>query len=1214
MGLSSLVFGGLTLLQARNASDDGNGASSLSFRETLLQAFQAAVGRLQHRFLGVFAFMLDFDTRTLLSIGLSVVIILTLAHLTKPSDASFRSYLSDLSLHHHLRHLRDQQQLSHDHSANGFPSTSSREAGVNDHPEQSATWLNDAASPHVLTFANRICISLRTPIYRRRDCGLFVLVTVQHSASPCLRSSGATLRQAGGLKSPPHSTCPHCGAANASAHQKRHSWFIGAFGNWWHGVKEVPSLRLSMWQRPIKVGDAKEYGVLGMRSHDEDTRHRASIDSDHSNGQQKAAQEEDEEANVVSGSVAHVPKGLRRKKNTLRLRGVPGAGPNPTASARSSAIAAQRIHLGGAVSVEEGSTSKPVHVSAVSSQPAGESASSAIDTLDSLADEPSGQERTAIDAAVADLQQQLTSLKVATESTQQQLHTQLEELRARKREEDAMRSDLKGRMKTLDEGRRLSEAAKRDAEKRLRSAQTMRESLQKRSDAARTALSSFKERERSCVVRLEEARQKRSVRQTEIEQELEEKRVALKMAEKALSEAQLRATKLEERVAQEQSRVKTAEQTLSARMTARAQEAAFASSGVQAQHHAQSPQQQAHAGVTLPYAGAAHLDDPSGGFRSDVETGEYQNQDYYHSGELDGPYWMHPSDGDVYSSLQSMSRRASEDARNGTAPHHGVGDVAGPMFSHGRSFAPGEFESSIMGSPFLTQQPLPANDRSLLHATRQMRSLRDLSDEYQQGSRQTNLPPPSPFSTDLLPSNLFQSADDDTHPGVLAGRGSPTLEAALNRFGLASSDRSSLDDNQSEHGTVDEVLDGNLQPLSEHDSEGEQSAPLEPASQKSSRSWWGSKSRQQSKDRAITADVSGDESLASDNMAGDSNATDSSNIKRRSFGVFPRLSLNPLNPGARVFRSAARKQADTEALRGMQPSGFGSEGYLGPPGKASDWDTRLDRGSAGTIGSSNVGHSSQRTPFDAVLRAFETSHMPDEEEGRRSWSAFDQWSQRQGLSARHNLVDDHGTPPLGSSTPVIPSGLGQESFNGWPEDLFQPLGRSSSAGASIESSAASSRRGKTGAVVGSTDTSSIAPSSSGSVARERPNRSRFAFWSQNSKGSLNSTGSASEADTDGKESKSPDDRQAASTPTAIPAASHDLLDAGNSSNSPGKAIVGSLGAASTSSANSSTNGAANSSRSMLSNKRRSFRWPRRQNSSAGRSSASVSAASDHEEG
>lgn len=95
-------------------------------------------------------------------------------------------------------------------------------------------------SPHILTFANRISVSLRTPRYERRDFGIFCTVTVPRTT--LLRHS--------------------------STHRPTSTRYVGVFGKWWVSGLVNQSLReeKQKHERAMNGRSQEGWGVLKMKA------------------------------------------------------------------------------------------------------------------------------------------------------------------------------------------------------------------------------------------------------------------------------------------------------------------------------------------------------------------------------------------------------------------------------------------------------------------------------------------------------------------------------------------------------------------------------------------------------------------------------------------------------------------------------------------------------------------------------------------------------------------------------------------------------------------------------------------------------------------------------------------------------------------------------------------------------------------------------------
>lgn len=984
------------------------------------------------------------------------------------------------------------------------------------------------------------------------------------------------------------------------------------FGGWWHGAQDVLDLSTvtrHKEQQNLARRSACEWGVLDMQSLDEDDkRRRSSAKSDRLVGGSESPADDITVANLPQNKAA------RRKKHPQRTRPVP---PTSTlATARSTAVSQRKAsETGHPTNRSDGSTLQTA-IQSCSDQ----AKPSTAQTARTAASDPASATAqpdalVATEAANSELKSQLAHVKSTSEQTRQRLQAQLDELKSQKNEEDTARTELKSKTKVLDEGKRTTEAAKREAERKLKAAQGVREALQKRIDASNAALESFKERESGAQKHLEETLQNGSTRRQEIEKELESHKAATVQAEADLQTWTDKLEPLQQRVSQVQEELKAAEQSVKDKVAMRRQAAAAAATTSAAAGFAQM--NQANYGSYTPegyYAGPY----------ADASPQLYPGPGSHSSGRREDSWGPH--DGQAF--LQNpysrqfgpSHRRASESedssqmlSRDGEFQPFGAA-------STNRSFVT-PYDSQRHGAPqasgFHSTGPLDDGVSGALPAThtpRQPRSLVDLNGAYA-GSGNTGIPPPSPFSTDLLPSNLFQSADDETHQGdMLSRQPSDRYQAALGQLGLEST--SDVEATQSDRdATVDEVLAAGLHPLSEHESEDEQLADAgaaQAAAAKSSRSWWSTgRSRQQSKDKQAIAAAAADDSdagLAEDE--GDGSVGQQPDGKRRSFGLQRLFSGQAGQAGAKNQRSASsstsRKQSDIDGLRSTGMTGFRSNpGFaLSSPSSQGadrpvDWSTTSLGSGEDFYGSnrSDQTHGTRRgeqgSDYDRLKRAFEIANAPDEEEGRRSWSAFEQWNHSQ-----HRAFAPHAVSPLAGSAARL--GAGEEpanasstssaaasrhqptssggSFNQWPQDLFQPLDRSTSAGQSIHSSSG---------------VSSIPDQSIGSLSAtsspnqtQRPNKSRFAFWnSQNSKASLNSTGS--------KESSGEQSSSVASPGRSVlqgaSSAAQNIIDGGST-----KSTSASLGTSPNAGVlSSSLDSGSSQAPSSASKSRRSFRWTRR---------------------
>lgn len=100
--------------------------------------------------------------------------LISIAYLTNPTSASFRTHLTSLSFHTHLRRLSTPTTAPPNDSHTPHIATGSERR-----PKSTATIRSPG---HVLSFSNRISLSVLTPPYTLRSYGFFSTVLMSTSA------------------------------------------------------------------------------------------------------------------------------------------------------------------------------------------------------------------------------------------------------------------------------------------------------------------------------------------------------------------------------------------------------------------------------------------------------------------------------------------------------------------------------------------------------------------------------------------------------------------------------------------------------------------------------------------------------------------------------------------------------------------------------------------------------------------------------------------------------------------------------------------------------------------------------------------------------------------------------------------------------------------------------------------------------------------------
>lgn len=746
-----------------------------------------------------------------------------------------------------------------------------------------------------------------------------------------------------------------------------------------------------------------------------------------------------------------------------------------------------------------------------------EQASAALASLESS---------TSPNATLAEAQMQLESLRTASEASRKQLQAQLDELRGRKRDEDAARVDVKGKTKTLDESKRLAEASRREAERRLKVATSLRETIQARIDVKDQEVKELREKEREWQRKVEEGGQRKVEHLEQLGVDKAKTEREEMAVDKQLGELRAKLEMLEQRVMEEDANLEAARELAAERRTAAMSRPIPPFSS---QSH-QGPQMYpliSGPGEGPPGGDAFDRPDAS----ADLWTASAQQQEVPPGYKAYVPSQPH----------QSQPGHLSPDFDEDND------DTFDPTLRPGAGFSPFSFEANSAHLQAYTDHFNSANNHSNSNSnssglvppttTSHDDTLAPLVSPARtpQRSRLNSLAygsdvsatPISPFSSDLLPSNLFQNADDDDrHVGVMPGSRNERVEAALNRFGLDTSDTSDLEtgregedvesDDQVENDDVgDTTLQGKM-------TGGEEMVQRKNSASRGARSWWGGRSRTASKDRTANDEAALEEQQW---QAQD----DGSGSKRRSLSIFPKLSLNP---GAKAFSSSAKRKPDNNG-GAFAPSDLAAQG--------GGWNAGAGRGGG--------------PDFESMRRAFQTSGLAndddEEEQGRRSWSAFDSWQQsHQPASTRsrlgrgiygaageigkgrpsHLAAATNSNFDLRSSSESLPFQRGGTTGQGanqrqWLDEMFLPLNRSTSAGARSLGSHASSQGGGGAGTGGQASTSNSRPS-------------RFAFWSTNgaSNASNQSAASLQSSDAAGAASSTdPEAQQQGDVEEALPA-------------------------------------------------------------------------------
>jgi len=727
---------------------------------------------------------------------------------------------------------------------------------------------------------------------------------------------------------------------------------VGIFGKWWVGGIVRSSIEEKSKQGKASNGQASSsWGVAAMKSGD-------TIEEDENTQAEKIL---NRKKGTVSGGHSTKQQWNGQSSEPLQFQGVKPSGRRKKQAHKPRPA---QILPGGEASAADRRPSDEVGLTAGSTP-----APSAIDNTVFLQNQPIQPEQASLiattpstpvstsdsgggsAAAILEVQTQLDQVRLASETSRKQLQSQLEELRSRKRDEDAARLDVKGRMKTLDESKRQAEGTKREAERRLKAANGLREALENRIKAKLQEMSNWKAKESAHNLKVQESGEKKALRIEEIRNEILQKGQESDEAEEVIGQLKMKLERLQQRLLEEEANLEAARELAAERDAAVAAHRGYNSTLTSSPlYHNAYPllsgpsELPEHLSTDMQIANGIGSLGPSS-----LHSGwDASNQAYENHG---------PTSGSIQVPLTSNVMKGEADFDDTFDPTIATSSPRNNPSPSG--FAPFSFDQLAFQQGLLAQQ-----------------GVQTPTGLFGEGANV----PISPFTSDLLPSNLFQNADDDErHVGVLPGSRSERVEAALNRFGLDTSDTSDVEG--ALEGSADKEDDERASSF-----EGEPAESTNSNRKSTTRTWWGGRSRNASKDRTISNGgnvmTSIDDRLPVATASSDA-ILDSQpeGTKRRSLSIFPKLSLNP---GAKSFRGG-NKKVDVE-----------SSGNNAAMGIFSDFD---DDRAMQALWSSSTGQVPTRQDFESMKRAFQTNNLnasqEDEDQGRRSWSAFDTWQQQQ---------------------------------------------------------------------------------------------------------------------------------------------------------------------------------------------------------------------------
>ncbi|KAG8959499.1 hypothetical protein FRC00_001530, partial [Tulasnella sp. 408] len=421
-------------------------------------------------------------------------------YLSNPTEASFRTFVTELAFRRHITKLSGGQLAGDDTTTDdaNTSSGSSPSRGGRRQVGASSTPTSVTPTGPGFHFSNRANISLRTPAHVFRSFLFFtiVIVTPVSNSKPSTSDAHPGKDRSGGK--------PVSSAATLEG-----SWYIGAFGQWWlAGTLEFPK---TLSRKPLSakeqlLGDEaaispfdQKGGVLSMKSLDRGAPLRNAVSSTPlvklspvkpaaaaTNGKVKRRRSvakkpqgcnnngsDDEGIPIRSTTPPPLPQSASLPLHSTRLPPTQATQHPLPCATRTAGV--ERVRL----TPSKPTSSSYSHGTAPSSQsPASPQHSLRKSTSQHLANldqhpavvEVLNQIKAA-ESHLSDLQCQFTSFTTTASAQRQNLQQTLHESREKKIQDDKTRAESKSRLKSLEDSRQTAELSKRGVEKRLKGVQ-----------------------------------------------------------------------------------------------------------------------------------------------------------------------------------------------------------------------------------------------------------------------------------------------------------------------------------------------------------------------------------------------------------------------------------------------------------------------------------------------------------------------------------------------------------------------------------------------------------------------------------------------------------------------------------------------------------------------------------------------------------------------
>ncbi|BGO93798.1 hypothetical protein NBRC10512_004586 [Rhodotorula toruloides] len=494
--------------------------------------------------------------------ALALVGLCLLAYVTNPGPASFRTHLTSLSFHTHLRRLssspsrppsssRSSSTSAPDAASAPTTATNGKESllpttqnakrkgaaadarpGAKSTPPSSSA----AANRHILSFSNRISLSIRTPSYKFTSYYLFSTVYVP-SSRPATPVAGLTKQQQiqAQRKHPELSALLGLGG----------ELWLGIFGRWY---------ALKWWDNEVFEEEERrgrlEKGVRDMIVEDDDKETESPSYSYPPSATVSGS------STPASHPLSHNPSAIdNRTSSPLAHSADSSIPPSPTSKTSPAAArltkrvfrAGQRRSSPTSLTRLKTKAEHAAREAAEAERVAADEAASALAAAKEAFGGSSGsgsagsagmggEAKGTTDPVLVELQAQLDELRASAAESEKRLQDELEVLRGKKRDEDAFRAELKLKTKGLEEAKRAADATRVEAEKELNERKVVIKEAQARVDKVRAEIRALERKGIEAIERKEKKKRERKEREKKLREDVGKKRDELKDKEKGLEE------------------------------------------------------------------------------------------------------------------------------------------------------------------------------------------------------------------------------------------------------------------------------------------------------------------------------------------------------------------------------------------------------------------------------------------------------------------------------------------------------------------------------------------------------------------------------------------------------------------------------------------------------------------------------------------------------